>query len=53
VERQFEIYTQPSKEDGTYGSTSIHQEGTTFEHDILGPIDVSELLPGIIPARKP
>ena len=52
MERQFEVYTKP-KEDGTYGEVAIHQEGSTFEHNILGTIDVSELLPGVIPPKKP
>ncbi|MGK0451643.1 MAG: Uma2 family endonuclease [Neolewinella sp.] len=51
VERQFEIYTVPNQ-GGTYGEQAIHQEGSTFEHKLLGTIEVSELLPGIISARK-
>jgi len=51
VDRQFEIYTAPL-EDGTYGDKTIHQEGSSFEHNVLGTIVVSELLPGVIPAKK-
>ncbi len=51
VERQFEVYTCLS-EDGTYGNKAIHPEGSSFEHSVLGSIDVSELLPGITPPRK-
>ena len=44
VDRQFEVYTNANAS-GTYTDRTIYQEGSSFEHPLLGTIVIGEFLP--------
>ena len=51
VERQFEVYTFPDADKG-YSRKDVYVEGDSFDHSLLGRIEVTDFLPAYIVRGK-